>query len=48
MIKEFIYNIRVEKEKLNSPYMKLIEELLSKMCLNLVDTESKDAFLCEG
>ena len=48
MIKEFIYNIRSEYDKLNSPYMKSIEELLTKMCLNLVETESKDAFTCEG
>jgi hypothetical protein len=47
-IKEFVYNLRYNKNLLTSPYMKKFEELLAGLIFFVVQTDSTDPFKCEG
>jgi hypothetical protein len=47
-IKEFAYNIRENHQNLSSPYLKEFEGILILLVFQMISTESKDPFKCEG
>ena len=49
-IKEFVFSLRQDQDKIrsSSPYLKSIEELLTKMVFFTTQTESLDPYTCEG
>lgn len=47
-INEFTYNLRLNPVDLKPPYIKVFEELLSKMVFFVTATDMKDPFTCEG
>ena len=48
-IKEFVYNLRNHRAKLDSPYMKSFEDLLTGLVRFIIDSEAgSDPFTSEG
>lgn len=47
-IKEFTHNLRFNQSELTSPYLKEFENLLIQLVFFTIDTESENAFTCEG
>ena len=47
-IKEFVFSLRQDQDKIKSPYLKTFEELLRKMVYFVTKTDSPDPFTCEG
>ena len=47
-IKEFSFNLQYNTSTMSSPYLKTFEELLRGLVFFVIETDSKDPFMCDG